>query len=143
MLSAIGWSWYSAESFEFKGGRNEGQTALGVFTLVVSEMALLLRLIVHPTIPMAFAPAFIGVKQNSVPMAFKMAHTRKRAGYAVEFAEVVAVRRRRKGICWIENKIYGRASCTRKAPAIPLDMLKVSVSWIRLCQNAGFIPVRP
>src|SRR2546423_15014840 len=27
MLSAIGWSWYSAESFEFKGGEREGQTA--------------------------------------------------------------------------------------------------------------------
>src|SRR4029077_21295518 len=26
MLSAIGWSWYSAESFEFKGGEREGQT---------------------------------------------------------------------------------------------------------------------
>src|SRR5438128_1944447 len=121
MLSAIGWSWYAAESFEFKGEGREGQTSVNERLHFVSEMALHLHLIVHATIQMAFAPAFIGVKQNSVPLAFKTAHTRNRAGYAVEFAEVVAFRRRRKRICWIENKIYGRVSCPRKAPPIPLD----------------------
>src|ERR1700719_862197 len=41
MLSAIGWSWYAAESFEFKGGRREGQTVKSTQEIVSGKIASL------------------------------------------------------------------------------------------------------
>ena len=53
----------------------------------MSAIAILRPLIVDPTIPLGFAPAFISVKDNSVPTAFQTTYQRDFAGYAVKDTE--------------------------------------------------------
>ena len=110
---------------------------------ITYDKAVYRNLIIHSAIPMLFAPAFVSVKQNSVPSAFETTHARDGARYAVKFAGLMALGRHGERICWVENEINRGVPCPRKSPTVPFDVFQFRVRRVFLSHKFSFKAVRP
>src|SRR5690242_6922262 len=97
-------------------------------------------LVRRPPLPSTVLPISLGIEQDCVPAALKVADLVHVARKSRESSRRTGAGSRRKLVRRISDEILHGVASARKSPPVPLNVLEVAV---RRCRKSQYLPLVP